>query len=151
MKKCSKSRTDPKRDPKRQKIARIENPFSLGTDLPQLRIGQPLRAKIEGVTLEDVFVIPRTAMRDINRIFLIDKDGPKISKTDITPVWSNNEVVIVKNGLNPGDWLATSRLSYAPDEAPVEIIEPASSGEAAGSADQLMPEGSFPEKNKTPA
>lgn len=115
-------------------IARIEDPFSLGSDLPQLRIGQPLRASIRGITLEDVFVIPRTAMRDINRIFLIDRDGPRIDKTDITPVWSNSQVVIVKNGLNPGAWLATSRLPYAPDKAPVQIIDPPPSDEAAGSA-----------------
>lgn len=120
-------------------IARIEDPFSLGSVLPQLRIGQPLRAKIEGVILDDVFVIPRTAMRDINRIFLIDRDGPKINKTDITPVWSNSEVVIVKNGLRPGDWLATSRLPYAPDKAPVEIINPPPTDAAAGPAGETVP------------
>jgi hypothetical protein len=120
-------------------IARIEDPFSLGSELPQLRIGQPLRAKIEGIILDDVFVIPRTAMRDINRIFLIEKDDPKISKTDITPVWSNAEVVIVKNGLTPGDWLATSRLPYAPDKAPVEIITPPPAEEAVGPAGGTVP------------
>ena len=120
-------------------IARIEDPFSLGSGLPQLRIGQPLRAKIEGITLDDVFVIPRTAMRDINRIFLIEKDDPKISKTDITPVWSNAEVVIVKNGLKPGDWLATSRLPYAPDQAPVKIITRPPAEEAVGPTGKTMP------------
>lgn len=119
-------------------IARIEDPFSLGSDLPQLRIGQPLRAKIEGITLEDVFVIPRTAMRDINRIFLIDKDGPKINKTDITPFWSNSEDVIVKNGLKSGDWLATSRLPYAPDDAPVQIIDPSPADEDIGPPDAAV-------------
>lgn len=120
-------------------IACIEDPFSLGTELPQLRIGQPLRAKIAGITLEDVFVIPRTAMRDINRIFLIRKDDPMIMKTDITPVWSNSKVVIVKNGLSPGDWLATSRLPYAPDKAPVQIIDPPSTDEAVGPAGKPVP------------
>lgn len=120
-------------------IARIEDPFSLGSDLPQLRIGQPLRADIDGVTLEDVFVIPRTAMRSLNRIFLIDKDDPKIMKMDITPVWSNTEVIIVKNGLDPGDWLATSRLPYAPDGAPVEIVKPPPAVQAVGPAGESVP------------
>ena len=78
-------------------------------------------------------------MRDINRIFLIEKDDPKISKTDITPVWSNAEVVIVKNGLTSGDWLATSRLLYAPDKAPVEIIDPAPAEEAVGPTGTAVP------------
>lgn len=120
-------------------IARIDDPFSLSSDLPQLRIGQPLRAAVTGVTLEDVYVIPRTAMRSLNRVFLIEKDDPKIRKTDLTPIWSNTEVMVVRNGLNPGDWLATSRLPYAPDEAPVEIIDPAPSEEAAGSTSPTDP------------
>jgi RND family efflux transporter MFP subunit len=123
-------------------IALIEDPFSLKSDLPQLRIGQPLRAEIEGITLRDVFVIPRTAMRSLNRIFLIEKDDPKIKRTDITPVWSNSDVIIVRNGLKPGDWLATSRLPYAPDAAPVEIMEPQSLDEAAGSAERAEAGGS---------
>ncbi len=105
-------------------IAQIEDPFSLSSELPQLRIGQPLRAEISGITLEDVFVIPRNTMRGLNHIFLIDKDNPKIVKKDITPIWSNAQVLVVKNDLTPGDWLATSPLPYAPNGAPVEIIVP---------------------------
>ncbi len=123
-------------------IALIEDPFSLSSDLPQLRIGQPLRAAVTGITLDDVYVIPRTAMRSLNRIFLIDKDDPMILKTDIAPIWSNSEVVVVRNGLSPGDWLATSRLPYAPDNAPVEIIAPTPAGEAAGPASPRKPAGS---------
>jgi len=113
-------------------IAVIEDPFSLQTQLPQLRIGQPLRAAIDGITLKDVFVIPRTAMRGLNHIFLIDKDDPKILRKDITPVWSNTEVIIVRNDLSPGDWLATSRLPYAPNGAPVEIVSPQPAEEFVG-------------------
>lgn len=120
-------------------IARIEDPFSLKSDAPQLRIGQPLRAAIDGVTLDDVYVIPRVAVRGLNRIFLIDRQDPKILRTDITPVWSNSEVIIVRNGLSPGDWLATSRLPYAPDKAPVEIVTPPPAGEAVGPAGDSVP------------
>lgn len=123
-------------------IARIDDPFHLKSDLPGLRIGQPLRASISGITLEDVFVIPRTTMRGLNRIFLIEKDDPKIIRQDIVPVWSNTEVIIVRNDLKPGDWLATSSLPYAPDGAPVEIITPPPAGEAAESANSATPEDS---------
>ncbi|WP_411827923.1 efflux RND transporter periplasmic adaptor subunit [Luteolibacter sp. AS25] len=108
-------------------IARINDPFSLKSDLPQLRIGQPLRAQISGIVLEEVYVIPRTAMRGLNRVFLINKEDPaepKINKHTISPVWSNSEVIVVRNDINPGDWLASSRLPYAPDGAPVEIVTP---------------------------
>jgi len=107
-------------------IAQIQDPFSLSSDLPELRIGQPLRAAISGITLEDVFVIPRSAMRGLNHIFLIDKTDPKIVKKDITPIWSNAQVLVIKNDLSPGDWLAISPLPYTPNGAPVEILRPAS-------------------------
>ena len=115
-------------------IARIDDPFHLKSDLPGLRIGQPLRASISGITLDDIYVIPRTAMRGLNRIFLVEKKDPKIIKQDIVPVWSNTEVIIVRNDLKPGDWLATSRLPYAPNGAPVEIVSPPPAEQAADTA-----------------
>ena len=105
-------------------IARIDDPFGLVSKNPELRIGQPVRASIEGIVLENVFVIPREALRGVNRIYRIDRAEPAIIRTAITPVWSNAEVLVVREGLQTGDWLATSRLPYAPDGAPVEIIEP---------------------------
>lgn len=120
-------------------IALIEDPFSLSSDLPELRIGQPLRAAISGITLEDVFVIPRNAMRGLNHIFLIDKADPKIVKKDITPIWSNSQVLVVRNDLTPGDWLSTSPLPYTPNGAPVEIIQPATEEHAGSPAQDKTP------------
>jgi RND family efflux transporter MFP subunit len=123
-------------------IALIQDPFSLSSELPELRIGQPLRASIKGVTLEDVFVIPRSTMRGLNHIFLIDKTNPKIIKKNITPIWKNSDVLIVKNDLTPGDWLATSRLPYAPNGAAVEIIQPSSEEHAGSPGQDKIPGGS---------
>ena len=105
-------------------IARIDDPFGLKSGRPELRIGQPVRASVRGTVLKDVITIPRTALRGVNKIYLIDREGPAIRKTDIDPVWSTADTLVIRDGLNPGEWLATSRLPYAPDGAPVEIIEP---------------------------
>lgn len=113
-------------------IARIDDPFGLESGKPELRIGQPVRAAIEGVVLEDVFVLPRTAMRGLNRIYLIDREELQIQRTQIESVWSTPDVVVVRDGLEAGDWLAVSRLPFAPNGAPVEIIEPVVEHEAEG-------------------
>ncbi len=105
-------------------IARIDDPFGRKSGNPELRIGQPVRAAIQGILLNDVFVIPKTALRGLNRIFLIDRNNPSIQRTDIAPIWSNDEVLVVREGLKSGDWLSTSRLPYAPNGAPVEVIQP---------------------------
>ena len=72
-------------------IARIEDPFGLKNDTPELRIGQPVRAEIKAAIIKDVFVIPRQAVRGINRIYLIDPLELRVIRTDIEPIWSNDE------------------------------------------------------------
>lgn len=104
-------------------IARIDDPFGLVSGNPELRIGQPVRAAIEGVILENVFVLPRSALRGVNRVFLIDREEPAIQRATIEPLWNTADALIVRDGLEEGDWLATSRLPYAPNGAPVKIIE----------------------------
>jgi RND family efflux transporter MFP subunit len=104
-------------------IARIDDPFGLISGNPELRIGQPVRAAVEGLVLDDVFVLPRSALRGVNRVYLIDREKLVIQRTEIDPVWSTADTLIVRDGLENGDWLAISRLPYAPNGAPVEIIE----------------------------
>jgi RND family efflux transporter MFP subunit len=104
-------------------IARIDDPFGIVSGKPPLRIGQPVRASIRGRLLENVFVLPRDSVRGVNRIYLVDRDGPKIAKTEIEPIWSTADLLVVKDGLEAGQWLSTTRLPYAPDGAPVEVVE----------------------------
>ncbi len=111
-------------------IARIDDPFGLVSGNPELRIGQPVRAAVEGVVLDDVFVLPRSALRGVNRVYLIDRDKLVIQRTDIDPVWSTADSLIVRNGLENGAWLAISRLPYAPNGAPVEIIQTENTAES---------------------
>lgn len=104
-------------------IARIEDPFGIQSSKAELRIGQPVRAAIKGITLRDVFLIPRKTLRGINRIYLIDQTQMTLSRQTIQPVWSTEETVIVREGIDDGTWLASSTLPYAPLGAPVEIID----------------------------
>lgn len=104
-------------------IARINDPFGLKNGGPELRLGQPVRAAIDGVVLRDIFVLPRSALRGIDRIYLIDRDPLRIRRMSIRPVWSTSNVLIVKDDLQDGEWLATSRMPLVPNGAPVEIIE----------------------------
>ena len=113
-------------------IARIDDPFGVQSGKRPLLIGQPVRATIEGTELKNVFVLPRHALRGVNRIYLVDKLHPTIIRTTIEPLWSDEEILVVRDGLEAGQWLSVTRLPYAPDGAPVEIVKPA--GEAASIA-----------------
>ncbi|MEM7383314.1 MAG: efflux RND transporter periplasmic adaptor subunit [Verrucomicrobiota bacterium] len=108
-------------------IARVNDPFNRkGTPEPDaqpLRIGQPVIGGIDGKKLKDVMVIPRAAVRQVNRIYLVDPAELTLERRTIEWVWSDEEHLIVRDETIPdGAWLATSRLVYAPDAARVEII-----------------------------
>ena len=105
-------------------IARIEDPFGLIADTPELRIGQPVRAKIKAMIIPNVFVIPRDSLRGVNLIYRVNPQQSRIIKTKIEPIWSNEEVILVRDGIGNGDWLATSRMPHVSDGAPVEIVKP---------------------------
>lgn len=125
-------------------IARIDDPFGLESGKPPLRIGQPVRASIRGMILQEVFVLPRQALRGVNRIYLVDREPPAIRRTRIEPLWSTADVLVIREGLEPGQWLSTTRLPYAPDGAPVEIIEAPAAAEVPGTSMEgdLAPSGS---------
>lgn len=77
-------------------VAQIENPFINTDRRPAIRVGQFLRAKVEGRSLEDVFVIPRRAVSQDNRISVVDEG--MLRKRQIMPLWTDaNSVVVASN------------------------------------------------------
>lgn len=105
-------------------IARIHDPFGRLKKSPPLRIGQPLRAQIQGILLPQVFVIPRNALRGVNRVYMVEQEPPVLKRKNILPSWSTADEIVVKEGLVSGEKLSTSSLTYAVDGAKVEIISP---------------------------
>jgi multidrug efflux pump subunit AcrA (membrane-fusion protein) len=101
-------------------IARIDDPFALNSKSNPLYIGQPVRATIPAIELKDVYLIPREHMSGLNEVLLV-RDG-KFVRVGITPIWSGKTTIITRDGIIAGDQITTSRLPYAPDGAPVEII-----------------------------
>jgi len=108
-------------------IARIDDPFGLESEKPPLFIGQPVRATIPAKTLKDVYVIPRHALSEFNEILIVREE--KLYRIKIKPVWSSENFIIIRDGIIPGDQLCTTRLPYAPEGAPVEIIPETKVGE----------------------
>jgi len=108
-------------------IARIDDPFGLAEDgesgLPPLRIGQPVTAEISARVLEDVLVIPRSAIRTLDNVNLIDPKELTLRHVEIKPVWSDESVVLVRDEtIADGTLLSISRLVYAPEGGKVEIL-----------------------------
>lgn len=104
-------------------IARINDPFGLESGEPPLRIGQPVKARIEGALLENVVSIPRGAVRELDQIILVDKTTNFLTKATIDPLWSDEETLICAySDAYRNAWVATTHIVYAPEGAPVEVI-----------------------------
>jgi hypothetical protein len=74
-------------------VAQIEDPFINTASRPAIRVGQFLRAKVEGHSLKDVFVIPRRAVSQDNRVSVVDEG--MLRKRQITPLWTDANSVVV--------------------------------------------------------
>jgi len=103
-----------------------------------------VRVEIEGREVEGVVVVPRTALRDGGKVWVM-AGGSKLDIRDVTIAWSGAEEVYASRGLNAGEKLIVSDLG-----APVQgmAIRTAAAGAApvnalAGGAD-AQPEAGTP-------
>jgi RND family efflux transporter MFP subunit len=104
-------------------IARVSDPFGRESEYPPLRIGQPVVASIPGRVLKDVIAVPRMAVRQLDRIILVDPNELTIESHRIETIWSDEEYVVVRDPtITDGALVATTHLIYAPDGSKVEIL-----------------------------
>ncbi len=74
-------------------VAVIDEPFRKLEQRPAIRVGQFLRAKIEGERLSNVFVIPRRAVSQ--DYFVSVAEEGVLQKQLITPLWTDQKSVVV--------------------------------------------------------
>ena len=104
-------------------IAKVDDPFGLRTGKPPLRIGQPVTATVSGKVLLDVMAIPRIAVKKLDQIYLVEQKKLTLRRRTIKPIWADADHIIIRDPeIADGSLVATTRLSYAPDGARVEIL-----------------------------
>ncbi len=70
-----------------------------------------VEASIEGRPIDNVFVLPRIALRGGHQIWRIRDD--KLDIVEVGILHKNDEYVYIDNGLQPGDRIIVSALDYA--------------------------------------
>jgi RND family efflux transporter MFP subunit len=96
-------------------VVTVDEPFSKeksGNPLDQLLPGMFVEVNIQGVEIEDVFVIPRGVLRDHETIWTIDADN-KLRIRNVEIIRRERDEVLVRSGLNSGDRLVVTNLSAA--------------------------------------
>ncbi|MEM1414791.1 MAG: efflux RND transporter periplasmic adaptor subunit [Myxococcota bacterium] len=79
-----------------------------GAGLPLL-LGSYVEVAIAATPLEDVVEVPRYAVREGNRAFVMN-DADELEVRELTVVWGRQDTVLVSEGLEAGEQLITSRV-----------------------------------------
>ena len=110
-------------------LVEVADPLGLNAsnqDRTPLLIGEYVRVKILGRKLNNVFQIPRTALKDNSSIWIVS-ENQTLEIRKVRPVWRDADVVLLQDGLTPGEQLIVSDLP-APVEGMAVRVEPLTSG-----------------------
>lgn len=106
-------------------LIRVKDPLGLSqkekTQLPLL-IGEYVRLEIKGRQLDNVYQIPRTALRDNSRIWVASSEDT-LKFRDVDILWRDTQTVLFRDGLQPGDRLIVSELPTPVEGMPVQIAQ----------------------------
>ena len=98
-------------------VARVSNEAQ---EAP-LSVGLFVNADIEGLLAEDVVVLPRTALRNGNKVLVVDNED-RLRYRDIKPLRLYRDEVLIQEGLYSGDRVCLSPLQTAIDGMPVNPV-----------------------------
>ena len=97
-------------------VARIEDPYLLasqtaddGSSAVPLPVGLFVSAEIEGRKVEDVYVLPLMALRDGNRVFVLDEAG-RLRVRPVSILRRDHDEVVLDGGLRGGEQVVVSPL-----------------------------------------
>lgn len=104
-------------------VARIEDPYGKRSagDIPPLTVGMFVEAEIVGITLDSVVALPRAALRDNDRVLIVDSDE-RLQYRDVEIVRREAQRVLVRAGLDDGDRVCVSTLEIVAEGMSVQIV-----------------------------
>jgi RND family efflux transporter MFP subunit len=98
-------------------VARVDN---AAQDAP-LTVGLFVNAEIEGLLAEEVVVLPRSALRDGNRVLIVDAED-RLRYREVELLRLHRDQVLIRAGLEPGERVCISPLQTAVDGMPVNPV-----------------------------
>lgn len=106
-----------------QMVVSVKDPLGLKATAQSpapLLIGEYVRVEITGQQLSGAYRIPRTALRNDNRLWIAGKDD-SLEIRPVHPVWRDMQSVLLTAGLSPGERLVISDISVPVAGMPLTI------------------------------
>ena len=113
-------------------LVEVEDPLGLRPGSPKpapLLLGQYVAVEIEGDALDEVFRIPRSALRDNGTVWVVDEQG-MLHIRQVEAVWRDAHVVLIRDGFEPGERLIVSDISGPVEGMRVRVASAAAAGPA---------------------
>lgn len=103
-------------------IAEVQDPYGLGSDSgAPLAVGMFVHADIAGVNSQSAMVLPRLALRNADKVYVInDQNRLEIRKVEV--ISTSEDTVLVSTGVEVGDKVVTSTIPAAVDGMEVRAI-----------------------------
>lgn len=88
-----------------------------------LRVGTFVEAEIDGQRHEGVVVVPRALLQPDDRLLVVQGRGAAatVTRRQVTVVWRDAEVAVIGAGLQPGDRLCKTPVTFAGESAPAVV------------------------------
>jgi len=103
-------------------VAEVEDPYGLGSDNgAPIAVGMFVHADIAGVSSQAALVLPRLALRNANKVYVIN-DENRLEIRTVEVLSTSEETVLVSTGVEVGDKVVTSTIPAAVDGMEVHAI-----------------------------
>jgi RND family efflux transporter MFP subunit len=105
-------------------VARVEDPYGRHDGRPPLSVGLFVEAEIRGRTLEDVLDVPRAAVREGDRILVVDAED-RLRRRNVEVLRLEGERALIRAAVASGERLCLSDVAGLPDGAVVAELRDA--------------------------
>lgn len=118
-------------------LIEVNDPMKTSANQSPLLLGSFVNAKIEGKKLENIFALPRAALKADKSVLLVTAEKT-LHIQPVSVLWKNNEQVYIDTGLQSGDQIVVSQVATPLEGMPLIIN---GSGNNTGSGQQNSSQG----------
>ena len=119
-------RTEGELDPRTRMVnvvASVKDPYLPRDGRPPLSVGLFVEAEIQGATFDNVTLLPRSALRADNQVYVID-DANRLHFREVTIMRVDQDQVFITAGLQPGERVCISPIQATADGMLVRTAAP---------------------------
>jgi RND family efflux transporter MFP subunit len=118
-------RTEAEIDPRTRvvyAVAQVKDPYARGQNpnRPPLTVGLFVNVELHGRTVENIFRMPRSALRDDEKVAVIDVEN-RIRLRTVNILKVEGESVLIKEGLKEGEKISLSNVENLTEGMTVEV------------------------------